>query len=96
MIFTQHYFINQCDLSPNYLLSQIDRIADIPAVILHGRYDMVCQLDVAYQLAAKWTNARLQILPQAGRSGFETQALDAFGRSAEKLASCIEEQSEHQ
>ncbi|MCH2056025.1 MAG: prolyl aminopeptidase [Thalassotalea sp.] len=91
-----HYFINQCDLSPNYLLSQIDRIADIPAFILHGRYDMVCQLDAAYQLAAKWTNARLQILPQAGHSGFESQTIDAFCKSADKMASFIEEQSEHQ
>lgn len=87
-----HFFINNCDLSPNYLLEQIQRISHIPAIILHGRYDMVCQLTIADQLNQQWENAQLQILPCAGHSGFESQTIDAFCKAADTMAKFIAEQ----
>lgn len=92
-IISAHYFTNKCDFSPNYLLDQIDRIANIPATIIHGRYDMVCQLDIAYQLCERWENAQLQILPYAGHSGFESQTVDAFCKAADTMAGFLEEQT---
>ncbi|NMP33580.1 prolyl aminopeptidase [Thalassotalea sp. M1531] len=86
-----HYFVNQCDLSPNYILEQISKIESIPATIIHGRYDMVCQIDVAYQLAKQWKNASLQILPYAGHSGFEQQTIDAFCKATDIMALFLEQ-----
>ena len=69
-------------MSPNYLLESLDKVSHIPAIIMHGRYDMVCQLARAYELAHNWQNASLQILPFAGHSGFERQTIDAFCKAA--------------
>lgn len=90
---SSHYFVNKCYLSPNYILNQIDKIAHIPALILHGRYDMVCLLKFADQLVQKWPSARLQILPCAGHSGFESQTIDAFCKAADTMAVFLDEQT---
>ncbi|MDP6907416.1 MAG: prolyl aminopeptidase, partial [Candidatus Marinimicrobia bacterium] len=38
-----HYFMNNCWFnSDNYLIENIDKIRNIPAVIVHGRYDIIC------------------------------------------------------
>lgn len=85
-----HYFINQCFLEPNYLLKHIHKIAHLPAFLIHGRYDMVCQLKQAHTLAKHWQNAELQIIPKSGHSGFEVAIVDAICRASVKMADFIE------
>jgi len=87
-----HYFTHHCFISENYILENIEKIMRIPAIILHGRYDMVCQLHYAYQLAKQWENAQLQILPCSGHSGFERQTIDAFCRASDTMANFLDEQ----
>ena len=87
-----HYFVNKCFMEPDYLIKNINLVADKPAFIIHGRYDMVCQVKQAYLLANKWTNAQLQIIPRAGHSGFETGIIDAICRASDKMADFIENQ----
>jgi len=89
---SNHYFSQQCFLAENYILDNINTIANIPAIILHGRYDMVCQLIIAENLASIWKNASLQILPQAGHSGFESQTIDAFCKATDVMANFLDEQ----
>ncbi|WP_220347544.1 prolyl aminopeptidase [Thalassotalea euphylliae] len=89
-----HFFANASELTANYLLDQISRVTHLPAIILHGRYDMICQLYVAYQLTKRWQNARLQILPCAGHSGFESQTIDAFCKAADTMAAFLDEQKQ--
>ncbi|WP_448213495.1 prolyl aminopeptidase [Colwellia sp. MEBiC06753] len=90
-IISARFFEHQCDLSPNYILEQISRIAHLPAIIIHGRYDMVCQVSNANALANVWNNAQLQILPGAGHSGFETQTIDAFCKASDTMLVFLEE-----
>lgn len=87
-----HYFNNHCFVKENHIIESINKIAAIPAIILHGRYDMVCQLHHAYQLAMHWNNAQLQILPCSGHSGFERQTIDAFCRASDTMANFLDEQ----
>jgi proline iminopeptidase len=54
---------------------------------------MVCQAIIAQDLSKKWLNAQLQILPQAGHSGFETQTIDAFCKATDIMAKFLEEQA---
>src|SRR5690606_25198640 len=42
-----HYFSNKSFLEPNQLLRDMPRIAHIPGIIVHGRYDIICPLDNA-------------------------------------------------
>lgn len=88
---SSHYFVNNCFFEDNYILNNITKIENIPAIIIHGRFDMVCQLSVADALVQKWENAQLQILPCAGHSGFESQTIDAFCKASDIMANFIEE-----
>jgi proline iminopeptidase len=38
---------------------------------VHGRYDVVCPLVSAYDLAARWPEAELCVVPDAGHAAFE-------------------------
>ncbi|HEX6729292.1 MAG TPA: prolyl aminopeptidase, partial [Pyrinomonadaceae bacterium] len=81
-----HYFINNCFFdTDNYLLEQIDRIRHIPAVIVHGRYDVVCPFVSAWHLHRAWPEATLRIIADAGHSALEpgitsalVEATDSF------------------
>ncbi|MEM9209015.1 MAG: prolyl aminopeptidase [Pseudomonadota bacterium] len=66
-----HYFVNNCFLGEGQLLRDIDRIRDIPGVIVHGRYDALCPATNAVDLAAAWPEAKLTVTPAAGHSAFE-------------------------
>jgi proline iminopeptidase len=67
-----HYFVNRGFFqSEDQLLAGIDRIRDIPAVIVQGRYDVVCPATTAVELAARWPEADFKIVPDAGHSAFE-------------------------
>jgi len=64
-----HYFINDGFFeSDGWLLTQIDKIRHIPAVIVQGRYDMVCPATTAWELHSKWPEAELHIIPDSGHS----------------------------
>ncbi len=66
-----HYFIHGVFLEPNQLLDQIGAIRDIPAVIVQGRYDIVCPAISAHDLKTAWPEARLEIIHDAGHSALE-------------------------
>ena len=66
-----HYFVNHIFLPDNSLLDNIDRIRHIPAAIVQGRYDGVCPIVSADELARAWPEARYVIVADAGHSAFE-------------------------
>jgi proline iminopeptidase len=73
-----HYFINDGFLDTDgQILSNLPLIADIPATIVQGRYDMICPPISAWRLAERWGRADLRMIPQAGH------ALSEPGISAE-------------
>ncbi|MCX8502234.1 MAG: prolyl aminopeptidase [Alphaproteobacteria bacterium] len=63
-----HYFLHDPLLKQEILLQRVERIAHLPAVIVQGRYDMVCPPISAYQLALAWPRAQYRIIPDAGHS----------------------------
>jgi len=89
---SSHYFVNNCFIEEDFILNNMAVISDIPTIVLHGRYDMVCQLTNAYQLVQGWPNAQLQVLPKAGHGGFESQTIDGFCKAADTMANFITEQ----
>lgn len=67
-----HYFVNGGFFSsPNQLLENIDSIRHIPAVIVQGRYDVVCPAMSAWDLHKAWPEAELQMIATAGHSAFD-------------------------
>ncbi len=73
-----HYFMNNSFLEDNQILNNADRLRDIPGVIVHGRYDLVCPLEQAWALHRAWPQARVQIVPDAGHSATEPGIVDAL------------------
>lgn len=80
-----HYFMNNCFLEPNQILHNIDRIQDIPSIIVHGRYDIVCSLDNAWQLHQAWPTSELNIVRDAGHSACEPGIIDALVRATKNI-----------
>jgi proline iminopeptidase len=76
-----HYFMNDSFLAPNQILRDAHRLADIPAYIIHGRYDVVCPLENAWLLHQAWPRAELRIVPDAGHSATERSIADALVRA---------------
>lgn len=81
-----HYFINNCFFeTDNYLIENIDRIRHIPAVIVHGRYDIICPFTNAWDLHRAWPEASLEIIPNAGHSAMEVGIIDALVRATDSF-----------
>lgn len=66
-----HYFANRIFLPENALLAQVGRIRSLPCVIVQGRYDVVCPVTTADELAQAWPEAEYVVVPDAGHSAME-------------------------
>ncbi len=73
-----HYFINNAFLEPDQILRDAHRLRGMPGVIVHGRYDMICPLESAFDLQRAWPDARLEIVPEAGHSASEPGTVNAL------------------
>ncbi|WP_459695207.1 prolyl aminopeptidase [Acidisoma sp. C75] len=81
-----HYFAHRLFLPPEGLLGRMSRIAQIPAEIVQGRYDMVCPAVSAFDLAARWPAARLTLIPDAGHSALEPGTRSALLAGLDRFA----------
>lgn len=64
-----HYFFHNCWFESNtWILDNIDKIKHIPAFIVHGRYDVVCCVENAWELHKAWPGSELKIVEDAGHS----------------------------
>lgn len=82
-----HYFINNLFIEENEILNNMKKIAHIPGVIIHGRYDMVCPLDNSYALSQVWPEAKLEIIRHAGHAASEPAIACALVHATNELAS---------
>ena len=74
-----HYFMNNCFFpTENYLLEQAHTLKDIPTWIIHGRYDVVCPVENAWDLKKVMPHAQLRICPTSGHAFDEAEILDAL------------------
>ena len=81
-----HYFVNDSFLEPDQILRDAARLAEIPGHIVHGRYDVVCPVENAWELHLAWPRAQLEIIPDAGHSATEPGITDALVRATDAVA----------
>ncbi len=86
-----HYFMNQAFMEPNQLLRDCERLHGIPGTIIHGRYDVICPLDNAWELHRCWPDSELQIIRDAGHSAYEPSIADALVKATDQLAKRLDE-----
>jgi proline iminopeptidase len=81
-----HYFINRGFFREDgQLLTEADRLKDIPGVIVQGRYDVVTPLHSAWALHKAWPSARLDIVDDAGHTGTEPGLAAALVNAADRF-----------
>ncbi|MBT3586674.1 MAG: prolyl aminopeptidase [Halobacteriovoraceae bacterium] len=69
-----HYFTQSCFFeTDNWLIENIEKIRHIPTVIVHGRYDVVCPIESAWELKKAFPEARLHIAQGSGHSLSESE-----------------------
>ena len=82
-----HYFMNNCFFeTDNYLIENVNKIRHIPAVIVQGRYDVVCPITSAWNLHRSWPEAEFNIIPDAGHSAMEPGISSALVAATDRLA----------
>jgi proline iminopeptidase len=84
-----HYFINDIFLPENSLLQNVGKIRHIPAVIVQGRYDLVCPIETADELHRAWPEAEYTVVPDAGHSAMEPGIRSALIEATDKFRSLI-------
>lgn len=83
-----HYFINGIWMrSDNQILDDVYKIRHIPCEIVHGRYDVVCPLENAWDLHRAWPESRLHVIPDAGHSAKEPGILSQLIEATERFKS---------
>ena len=81
-----HYFMHDSFLEADQILRNAHRLADIPAIIVHGRYDIVCPVENAWALHRAWPQATLKIIADAGHSASEPGITDALVKATMTLS----------
>jgi proline iminopeptidase len=82
-----HYFVNGGWLErETQLLDDVPKIRHIPAVIVQGRYDVVCPVRSAWALHKAWPEADLRIVPDAGHSAFEAGNARELVKATDRFA----------
>ncbi|GGZ17512.1 prolyl aminopeptidase [Streptomyces nitrosporeus] len=83
-----HYFSHAAWLEEGQLIRDAHRLAGIPGVLVHGRFDMGGPLTTAWELARAWPDAELTVIDGDGHLGGAATrravlaALDRFARHA--------------
>jgi proline iminopeptidase len=86
-----HYMIHDGFLEPDQLLADLAAIRHLPAIIVQGRYDVICPPATAEELARSWPMARLRIIGDGGHSAMETPIRLALVEAVEQMKGLVHE-----
>lgn len=80
-----HYFLNRCFLEDGQILRNRRLIEHLPAVIVQGRYDMVCPPLSAWRLAEGWNRCDLRLIPASGHALSEPRISAELVRAMDEI-----------
>ena len=81
-----HYFVNKGFFDDGQLIRDIGLLADIPAVIIQGRYDICTPAVTAWDLHRAWPEAEFVLVPDAGHAFDEPGTLSALIDATDRFA----------
>lgn len=81
-----HYFLHDSYLAPDQILRDAGRLRGIPSSIVHGRYDIVCPVENAFELHRAWPDSELVIVADAGHAAGEHGITDALVKATDNVA----------
>jgi proline iminopeptidase len=68
-----HYYANYGWLADDELIGNVGRLAGIPGALVHGRLDLSCPVETAYELASAWQGAELFVCDESGHRPSEAK-----------------------
>jgi proline iminopeptidase len=80
-----HYIQHDCFVDGTAMLNDCAKLADIPTIIVQGRYDMVCPPKSAWELSCAMPHAEFHIIQDAGHSAMEVGVTSALISATEKF-----------
>ncbi|MGX2039296.1 prolyl aminopeptidase [Methylocaldum sp. MU1018] len=81
-----HYAVNRYFIPENAVLEGCDGIRHLPAILIHGRRDLVCPAESSFSLHKRLSNSELRILPNAGHIAAGEDMTDALVAAADEMA----------
>ena len=82
-----HYFVNDSFMQPDQLLNEAAKLAGIPGIIVQGRYDLLCPPSTSHALAARWREAEIRIVEEAGHMLYDPGVRNAVMKAIADIAS---------
>jgi proline iminopeptidase len=76
---------NGAFLEEDQLIRDIGRIAHLPAVIVQGRYDVICPPLSAHRLHRAWPGAVMRMVADAGHGALESGIARALVGATEQF-----------
>ncbi|WP_210507734.1 prolyl aminopeptidase [Naasia sp. SYSU D00057] len=81
-----HYFVHGGWMEDGQLIRDASRLANIPGVIVQGRYDICTPPTTAWDLHRAWPEADFRMIPDAGHAYDEPGILDALIEATDRFA----------
>jgi proline iminopeptidase len=87
VLIESHYLFHNSFLeSDNWILENVSVLSHLPCAIVHGRYDMVCPVQGAWDLHRALSKSKLTITQEAGHSSSESQTLSVLVETTNAFA----------
>jgi proline iminopeptidase len=80
-----HYMVQRGFFRDDQLINDIGRIAHLPAVIVQGRYDVICPPLSAHRLHHNWPGSMLNMIADAGHGALEQGITAALVTATEQF-----------
>lgn len=81
-----HYARHDYFIEENIILKLISKVPEVPVIIIHGRRDLTCTLDAAWQLHQALPGSELVIVREGGHLASEPVMVDALVRATNAMA----------
>ena len=80
-----HYYSNKFFMKDNFIINNCNLIDKIPGIFIHGRLDVICNVNDSYRLSKKLPNSELFIIENAGHSYYDPLITKAMICATKKL-----------
>ena len=80
-----HYMLHGGFMAEDQLINNISTIRHLPAVIVQGRYDVICPPNTAWRLHQAWPESVLHMIPDAGHAALESGTAAALVAATEQF-----------
>ena len=84
-----HYMMNKGFLRENQIIDNLNLISSHPAIIINGRYDVICPIFTAMLLHENWPGSEFITIPDAGHSSMEPGIKSALVSATDKFKEII-------